>query len=604
MSTTNHTDPIGTPSSWRAATRRHLGLITASAFLLSLVGCVNADQLGYGQLGDYQNDPDPTSFSGGDDPDPQGGDAPFAGPENYAWDEVSDPEMADDVVNLDEEPCFDSIDVSDDFTSTTIHLVCPATAVEVEAGDLIVSSYGSGYLLRVLSSEDGDYAILADTTPGTLTELFPNGGFSGTFPLEDLSRAPLVWGANDIVNENGLRIRFEGATVDLNTPQLFFGTSHSGGLVARRDMYIQMDSSISLAVSASATAAITKSKSVPLATYTFPIRVVTPAFIYVGTVELTAKLSVKAEIKAAAQLRAGATLDTTLRVGSTYNEITDRFEDLENIEANFTADDVTASTSKGMSLKASIDLRANLKHYSVLSTYVQMGPYLKLAGTPECSTLDWALTSGWGGKAGAHLDVWGWTVNIISVPWDQPFGGPIAEGSIDLPVSVGGEDCDPEDDPEPDPEPPTGDPDSDPDPGSDPDPEPESTTEGAGSCSPVQELVCGQTVSGDTSSHPDATTALNGYSINVGNYDAPELVYRWNGSGPVRFRLVRPRPTQVNHDIMIIEATEETESCSDGDSFDYGFSSVLWEGSGAVFVVIDGYDNDSGAFELEVDCSP
>jgi hypothetical protein len=586
MKTTHFTDRFGSPSSWRASARTHLGLIAATALLLSLVGCADASQFGYGQLGDGQDSEAPTGFSGGDEA--QGdNDAPFAGPENYAWDEVADPELAEDVVNLDEEPCFDSIDVNDDFTSATIHLVCPATAVEVEAGDLIVSSYGSGYLLRVLSSEDGDYTILAETTPGTLTELFPNGGFSATFPLEDLSRAPLVWGANDIVNENGLRIRFEGATVDLNTPELFFGTSHTGGIVSRRDMYLQMDSSISLAVSASATAAITKSKSVPLATYTFPIRVVTPAFIYVGTVELTAKLKVSAEIKAAAQLRVGATLDTTLRVGTTYNEITDRFEDLENIEATFTADDVIASTSKGMSLKASIDLRANLKHYSVLSTYVEMGPYLKLAGTPECSTLDWALTSGWGGKAGAHLDIWRWTINILSVPWNQPFGGPLAEGSIDLPVSVGGEDCDPEPDPDPD-----------------SDPEPESTAEGTGSCSPVQELVCGQTVTGDTSSDPDATTALDGYTINVGNYDAPELVYRWNGSGPVRFRFVSPRPTQVNHDIMIIEATEETESCSDGESFDYGFNSVLWDGSGSVFVVVDGYDSDSGAFELEVDCNP
>ena len=82
------------------------------------------------------------------------------------------------------------------------------------------------------------------------------------------------------------------------------------------------------------------------------------------------------------------------------------------------------------------------------------------------------------------------------------------------------------------------------------------------------------------------------------------MVYRWNGSAPVRFRFVRPRPTRVNHDIMIIETTGENETCSDGESLHYGFNSVLWEGSGSVFVVIDGYNTDSGAFELEVDCSP
>jgi len=543
---------------------------------------------------------------GGDDPD-----APFAGPENYDWESVPAPELADDVVKLDEEPCFDSLEVSEDFSATIIYLHCPADAVDIEPGDLLVTSVGSGYLLRILSSVDGDYQILAQTTPGTLTELFPDGGFFETFALEELSRAPLQWGANDLYNADGLRLRFEGATIDLNTPQLFFGSSHSGGIVVRRDMYLRMDSSISVAVSATATAAISKTISRDLYTHSFPIRVITPTFVYVGTVQLSAKLKVKASMQAAGTLRAGTTLDTTLRVGATYNEVTDRFEDLENIEANFTPHDVTASTTAGMSIKASIDFRAELKHYSILGTYVEMGPYLKLAGDPECDDLDWDLTAGWGGKVAAHLDIWGWDFNLLTVPWSQPFGGPLAEGTVPLPFSVGGEDCDPDPDPDPDPEPdpdpdPESDPDPDPAPGTDPEPDPSDDidNDGSGACTPVQELSCGQIVTGDTGGDADATSVLDGYGINVGNYEAPELVYRWNGSGPVRFRFVRPRPTQVNHDIMIIEATDEGESCSEGSSLDYGFNSVLWEGSGSVFVVVDGYHLDSGAFELEVDCSP
>jgi hypothetical protein len=579
---------------------RRLGLLALAVPLLGLAACD-----AYGDFGESPGTDGPFGSAAGGG----AGDAPFAGPENYDWDSVPAPELADDVVKLDEEPCFDSLEVSEDFSLTTIYLHCPADAVDIEPGDLLVTSVGSGYLLRILASEDGDYQILAQTTPGTLTDLFPDGGFFDTFALEELSRAPLQWGANNLYNADGLRLRFEGATVDLNTPQLFFGSVHSGGLVVRRDMYLRMDSSISVAVSATATAAINKTISRDLFTYSFPIRVITPTFVYVGTVQLSAKLKVKATMEAKGTLRAGMTLDTTLRVGATYNEVTDRFEDLENIEANFTPHEVTANTKRGMSIKASIDFRAELKHYSILGTYVEMGPYLKLAGAPECADLNWDLTAGWGGKVAAHLDIWGWDFNLLTVPWNQPFGGPLAEGTVPLPFSVGGEDCDPEPEPGPEPDPDPGtdpDPDPDPDPGPGPDPDlfDDIDNDGSGACTPVQELSCGQRVTGDTGSDADATSVLDGYGINVGNYEAPELVYRWNGSGPVRFRFVRPRPTQVNHDIMIIEATEESESCSEGNSLDYGFNSVLWEGSGSVFVVVDGYYNNSGAFELEVDCSP
>jgi hypothetical protein len=387
----------------------------------------------------------------------------------------------------------------------------------------------------------------------------------------------------------------------MGLPQLVFGTQHAGGSVLRRDLYLKMNSSISVAVSAQATAAVSKSISTTLFSKSFPIRVVTPTFVYVGTVELSGKLKVSANIQAAGQMRAGTTIDTTMRVGTTYNEITDRFEDLENFETEFSANEVEFSTTRSMSLKASIEFRAEVKHYKVIGTYLEMGPYLKLAGAAECSDLDWALTAGWGGKFGAHADLYFWDVNLVTIPWDQTFGGNLAEGNIALPVSVGGEDCDPEPGPETDP-----DPEADPDPGTDPDPEtdPEPDGEGSGSCTPVQELSCGDLITGDTSSDPLATSVIDGYGINVGNYEAPELVYRWNGSGPVRFRLVRPRPTQVNHDIMIIETSGEDDACADAEGFDFGFNSLLWEGSGDVFVIVDGYNSDSGAFELEVDCSP
>jgi len=583
---------------------RHLLSLAAIVALLSLGACEGSG--GPADTGTDSVDNDtpfgsgsgPGNGTGSDDPD-----APFTGPENYDWASVPEPQMADDVVNLDDVPCFDSLEVSEDFSSTIVHLLCPASSVDIGSGDLLVSSVGEGYLLRVLSAENVGYDILAETTPGTLTELFPDGGFFATVALEDESRGPLLWGATDLYKDDNFRLRFEGAAINLNTPELVFGTHHSGGSVVRRDLYFQMESSISVSASARATQAISHSATHNLYTQSFNIRVVTGTFIYVGQVELSAKLKVSASVQAAATVKAGATLNTTLRVGTTYNETTDRFEDLENIQSTFTPDEISIDGKTGITLKASIDFRAEIKHYRVVSTYLEMGPYLKFSGTPECKDLNWTLKAGWGGKFGAHADVYFWNVNIVNVPFDVPFGGPIAEGSYPLPFSVGGDDCPPEADPDPDPDPEPG-PDPDPDPEPTDDPEDPPPNEGIGACTPVTELTCGQTITGDTSSDPLATSVLDAYTINIGNYSAPELVYRWNGSGPVRFRFVRPRPTRVNHDIMIIEATGENESCSDGESLHFGFNSVLWDGSGSVFVVIDGYNTDSGAFELEVDCSP
>ncbi len=38
----------------------------------------------------------------------------------------------------------------------------------------------------------------------------------------------------------------------------------------------------------------------------------------------------------------------------------------------------------------------------------------------------------------------------------------------------------------------------------------------------------------------------------------------------------------------------------------WGFNSLLFtpEGSGPFYIVVDGYDGDAGAFQLELDCNP
>jgi hypothetical protein len=97
---------------------------------------------------------------------------------------------------------------------------------------------------------------------------------------------------------------------------------------------------------------------------------------------------------------------------------------------------------------------------------------------------------------------------------------------------------------------------------------------------------------------------LDAYPVNVGNYSAPELVYEWaGGAATATFSMPGARPTQVNHDIMILDGS--TGTCSAEAAVDWGFSDVAFqpEGAGPFYIVVDGYNNDAGAFELQLNCN-
>jgi len=126
----------------------------------------------------------------------------------------------------------------------------------------------------------------------------------------------------------------------------------------------------------------------------------------------------------------------------------------------------------------------------------------------------------------------------------------------------------------------------------------------AGECTPVAEVTCGETIVGDTGLDPGATTAMDGYGCNVGNYEAPELVYSWTAtsSDVMTFELLNPIPTELNHDLLILEGTDNM--CSSTRCVAYGFSSVEFEPviGNTYFLVVDGFLQESGAFEAQVSC--
>lgn len=111
-------------------------------------------------------------------------------------------------------------------------------------------------------------------------------------------------------------------------------------------------------------------------------------------------------------------------------------------------------------------------------------------------------------------------------------------------------------------------------------------------------ISCGETVEGSTMSAL-AAARLDAYRCNVGNYDAPERVFEFHTAfyGSATASLVNPKPSVVDHDVMILGPYGCDAWGSNAVEFDVIPGDVLR-------VVVDGYDDDAGEFALKLECDP
>jgi len=125
-----------------------------------------------------------------------------------------------------------------------------------------------------------------------------------------------------------------------------------------------------------------------------------------------------------------------------------------------------------------------------------------------------------------------------------------------------------------------------------------------GECNVIGDVSCGDTLSGNTATDPMASTEMDGYPCNVGNYDGPEMTWRFVAptSGPVTVEFEGAVPTEVNHDILILDG--RSGSCMASECLAQGFNSVTFDAIAgqAYFLVIDGFFGEAGAFVATVGC--
>ncbi len=134
--------------------------------------------------------------------------------------------------------------------------------------------------------------------------------------------------------------------------------------------------------------------------------------------------------------------------------------------------------------------------------------------------------------------------------------------------------------------------------GADPVDEDEPPVEPGGGSDQGTSIQCGDEVETDTRSDALATSQLDAYECNVGNYAGAERSWTFSPteSGEATFRLLDPRPMELDQDVMIL--------ADDGRCLTWGANSVDFAvDAGHVYrLVIDGYDGDVGAARAELEC--
>ncbi len=133
---------------------------------------------------------------------------------------------------------------------------------------------------------------------------------------------------------------------------------------------------------------------------------------------------------------------------------------------------------------------------------------------------------------------------------------------------------------------------------------PEDLDDLADECEPIAWLVCGETVSGDSGDPAfGRTDVIDFWPVSQGNYRGPEVAYAWEAdrAGTIEWRLVDPHPTQVDHDLFVLEGSRP---CLAEAALVRGFNDVSFVATpGEIRVlVLDGFDGDTGPYEVRLDC--
>lgn len=463
----------------------------------------------------------------------------------------------DDVVVLDD-TCLADVDVPEDRGVLTFTFDCDPSDLGIEPGRIVVGSAGGGYLRRVVDVDADGWSLRVTTEEASLAEAVVQGGLSLQF-LESNEERSLINFSNTTLYEGevaGADVRFLlrrgildlGGAVDVD--------GHwSEGSVERFDFDTDFTVRADLEAEIRTSEGVSVTKNLDVWETSWPFATAIGPMPVVGHAGLRAKVGARADTSGRAVVSAGASGHTRLHTDRMYRRDQGWSEDpRDDVDWNVhpPAFDVDAVASG----RVYVRLELFVTFYGSAGPELSTDLYSKFTASPDCEGIDYSVDAGLHGAARVKMNI------LDRFKPTKTFGtfdltADLMEDTLPWPVGV---------------------------------PLP---------CAQPT-IRCGDVVEGDTTG---GSAQLNGYSCNVGSYAAPESIFEWRAdrSGPVELRLRDAVPTEVNHDLMVLEGNLGliTGQCSD-----WGANSVTFEAveGRTYFLAVDGYDQDAGAFTLELDC--
>lgn len=478
-----------------------------------------------------------------------------------------------DTFLVEDHDCFVGATTSDANAVIEFEFSCAATDVEgLEVGRIVMGADDGGYLRRVdLLAFDGTHAT-AWTSSATLAEAMTDVRIDETIALDDGARDMLDFSGREVLptsDDGPGYILVERGSLDIR-PVMDLDVDI--GFLRLKAATATLTLGISFEVQAlmEATAALSHSDTIPLGTHEYPFEIDVGPTTVSGKVDFVMHLHVEHEADGPASDRFGFAGGGQVVLGGTWEADGDTWTRTWQPTFQGTVSDQVASGS-GHSGRVSVSIEAVMSMDKVDGSTFRYEPWTTGDVGVDCDGLTLESAGGISGETTMHLGFFDDGPRVERYP-DLNIEADRAEGYShhDVPPA----DC--------------GEPPADP----------------VDTCNPVGRVKCSEPFDGDTSNDPFATSALNGYSVAVGNYNAPELAWTFVApySGPVEVALVDPVPTEVNHDLFILDGGAGV--CTAGEAIAFGFNSVEFEAQEGhtYYFVVDGFDQDAGAFEAVVNC--
>lgn len=480
------------------------------------------------------------------------------GDDSQLFEEDYGVDIYDDVVIVDEDPCVVGVDVPEDREVLTFSFACQPQGRGFEPGNVVIGTAGGGYLRRILSVAVDGYELTTWTEEASLSDVIEAGSFDEEIALGG-ERASIDFGNTSIyhgaVGPAELEIHLDRAAFEID-PALVMNGHWEDGEVQNFTMDLGVDLGADLLVTVNSTEGLRIGQDVPLWTQPYPFAFAIGPIPVVGV--LTAELSVGVRVDAngKVQMQTGASGSLELHNRKKYTASGGWVDDDIN-EGNWDVTLPNIEIDRGLKVSAYAQLETSMKLYGVAGPSFRQKLALNVAGDIHCEGIEYEVGATLSSKGSIKFTIFN-KFNLeqifLKVKFTMDFFEGILPWPFDSPVS----------------------------------------------CEQIP-IACGETVQGDT--RDGSSTALDGYSCNVGNYQAPEIVYEWKATqdGPVTWELVDPDPTATNHDLFVIDGMWNLVA---GDCLDWGLNDLEFEAEKGqtYYLVVDGHNQDAGTYTATLSC--